>query len=97
MERFERMVHAQGGRLKYPLKLAPATEIVAPRSGFLAHYDCVAIGQAVVAMGGGRRKKGDSIDHRVGIKVHGRIGDRSHQGTANFDAPFPQEPSYRLS
>jgi pyrimidine-nucleoside phosphorylase len=80
MERFERMVHAQGGRLNCPLKLAAATEIVAQTSGFLEHYDCEAIGEAIVALGGGRRKKGDSIDHRVGIKIHGRIGDPINEG-----------------
>jgi thymidine phosphorylase len=80
MERFERMVHAQGGRLNYPLELAPETELVAQRSGFLARYDCVTIGEAVVAMGGGRRKKGDCIDHRVGIKIHRRVGDRVNKG-----------------
>ena len=26
-------------------------------------------------MGGGRRRKGDRIDHAVGLKVHHRIGD----------------------
>lgn len=80
MERFERMVHAQGGVLKFPLKLAPATVLVAQQSGFLSGYDCAAIGEVVVAMGGGRRKQTDSIDHRVGITVHGRIGDPISKG-----------------
>lgn len=98
MERFERMVHAQGGRLNYPLKLAPATEIVAPRSGFLEHYDCEAIGEAVVAMGGGRRKKGDSIDHRVGIKIHGRIGDPVNAGQPilTLHSHIGQATDYRM-
>lgn len=80
MERFERMVHAQGGDLNGPLKLAPATEIVAKQSGFVSRFDCVAIAESVVAMGGGRRKKGDSIDHRVGVKIHRRIGDAVAKG-----------------
>jgi thymidine phosphorylase len=29
----------------------------------------------VVCLGGGRRKVGDRIDHQVGIRVHGRVGD----------------------
>lgn len=80
MERFERMVDAQGGRLKYPLSLATATEITAPRSGYVARYDCYAIGQAIVAMGGGRRKTDDAIDHRVGLSVHRRIGQPIERG-----------------
>jgi pyrimidine-nucleoside phosphorylase len=80
MERFERLVHAQGGRLDRPRELAPKNVIVASRGGFLARYDCRAIGEAVVAMGGGRRKTGDSIDHSVGIRIHGRIGDPIEKG-----------------
>ena len=39
---------------------------------------CVAIPGS--AMGGGRRKKGDQIDHAVGLKVHQRIGDSVGKG-----------------
>jgi len=31
-------------------------------------------------MGGGRRKKGDEIDHAVGLKIHQRIGDPVNRG-----------------
>jgi pyrimidine-nucleoside phosphorylase len=84
MERFERMVSAQGGRLEYPLKLAPAHEIVAPHSGYLTRYDCAAMGEAVVALGGGRRRKDDAIDHGIGMKTHGRIGDAIDKGDPIF-------------
>lgn len=81
MERFQRMVHAQGGgKIGAPLPLAPAREVTASETGFLASYDCEQIGEMIVAMGGGRRKKGDSIDHQVGIRVHGRIGDSVERG-----------------
>ncbi|MGB7326940.1 MAG: thymidine phosphorylase [Rubripirellula sp.] len=79
-ERFEQMVAAQGGRLQYPLPIADATPILANQSGFMASLDCNVIGQSVVAMGGGRRKTGDTIDHRVGVRVHHRIGDRVELG-----------------
>jgi pyrimidine-nucleoside phosphorylase len=84
MEQFERMVRAQGGRLKYPLDLYPATEVAVPNDGFLARLDCAAIGQAVIALGGGRRTKADAIDHRVGIRIHGRIGDQIEKGQTMF-------------
>jgi pyrimidine-nucleoside phosphorylase len=80
MEQFERMIQAQGGRLECPIDVAPKTEIHAGGGGFLARYDCAVMGRAVVALGGGRRKKGDPIDHRVGIQVHGRIGDQIEKG-----------------
>lgn len=75
MERFERMVAAQGGRLDYPLQLAPAHSIIAKQRGFISHYDCETIGEVIIAMGGGRRRKTDKVDHRVGVSIHGRIGD----------------------
>lgn len=80
MERFEKMIHMQGGTLNSPLPLAKAQEIRAKHDGFLARFDCNAIGEAVIAMGGGRRKKGDPIDHKVGIRVHGRVGDKVNRG-----------------
>ena len=80
MERFEKMIHHQGGKWVAPLPLAPAHEILADRDGFLAGYDCKVIGETMVAMGGGRGKQGDSIDHRVGIRIGGRIGEKVQRG-----------------
>ena len=31
-------------------------------------------------LGGGRAKKGDNIDHGVGVVLHAKIGDRLEQG-----------------
>jgi len=75
MERFEKMVARQGGNLNGPLPLAAEHVIESPRSGYLSEFQCTTLGEAVVALGGGRRKVGDPIDHRVGIRVHGRVGD----------------------
>ena len=84
MERFEKIVHAQSGTLpgshSGPLPLARELEISAKDTGYVKAIDCPAIGETVVAMGGGRRVKGDPIDHRVGIRVHHRIGDRVQRG-----------------
>ncbi|MEM9585783.1 MAG: thymidine phosphorylase [Planctomycetota bacterium] len=79
-ERFARMVAAQGGSLKDPLKLAACHMIEAPQAGYLADIDCAALGEAVVALGGGRRKTGDPIDHRVGVRVMARVGQSVARG-----------------
>jgi pyrimidine-nucleoside phosphorylase len=34
------------------------------------------VGRAVVALGGGRERKGDAIDHAVGVEIHHKIGDK---------------------
>jgi pyrimidine-nucleoside phosphorylase len=79
-ERFERMVAAQGGRVAESLDVAPRHEITASRGGFVEAIDCAALGEAVVKMGGGRRRLGDRIDPTVGLTVDVRVGDPVQQG-----------------
>ncbi|MDH4050146.1 MAG: thymidine phosphorylase [Rubrivivax sp.] len=71
-ERLARMVAALGGPTDVwrdaRLPTAPVQRAVAaPRSGFVAAMDTRALGLAVVALGGGRRRNGDAIDPRVGL------------------------------
>ena len=73
-EIFGRMVAALGGpadfmeKPKAYLKPAPVIRpVVAERSGIVTEIDTRAIGIAVVALGGGRMKPEDSIDHSVGF------------------------------
>jgi thymidine phosphorylase len=80
MERFERMVQAQGGDLSEPLRISPRHDIDAQRGGYVDRYNSRLLGEIVVEMGGGRRKKGDQIDHSVGVSVHHRVGDRVERG-----------------
>ena len=42
------------------------------------------IGMAVLGLGGGREKKGDVLDHRVGIIMHCKVGDKIEAGTPLF-------------
>jgi pyrimidine-nucleoside phosphorylase len=84
--RFLALVEAQGGdrsRVERPdgLPIAPVrTAIQAPRSGHLAAIDTFAMGELVVAIGGGRRAKEHDIDPRVGLVTHTRIGDSVKAG-----------------
>lgn len=80
MEKFSMMVDAQGGRLEGKLSVAEPHCVVAEHDGFLQRYDCTTLGNCVVAMGGGRQKVGDQLDHAVGIQVHHRIGDEIRKG-----------------
>jgi thymidine phosphorylase len=34
----------------------------------------------VVELGGGRAKKGDAIDHAVGVTLHAKVGDHLEEG-----------------
>ncbi len=81
-DRFARMVSAQGGphdfleRWTSYLPEAPVIRPVpAPRAGFVAKIDTRAVGWAVVALGGGRRREGDAIDPRVGFSAIAGLGE----------------------
>ena len=79
-ERFLRMVEAQHGDPRLPLKIAPATELVATRSGFLSRIRTEQLGYAVIALGGGRQQTKDTIDHSVGLEMLVRIGEQIEAG-----------------
>ncbi len=46
-----------------------------PRSGYVAGLDAMEVGLTASLLGGGRARKGDSIDHAVGIVLAKKIGD----------------------
>jgi pyrimidine-nucleoside phosphorylase len=71
---FETMVAAQGGWWTGPLSLAQEFDIFPKQSGFVQEIDCRAIGEAIVALGGGRQRAGDAIDHSVGIRLFASVG-----------------------
>ncbi len=58
------------------LPRAPATcRVFAHQEGWMGQIDAGIIGQAVVNLGGGRRRKEDAIDPSVGVVVHVEVGD----------------------
>lgn len=73
-ERFAAMVAALGGppaepnRLAGHLAAAPVVRDVWPdKPGYIAAQDLRALGQAVVALGGGRQRPSDAVDPAVGL------------------------------
>ncbi len=85
--KFRAMVAAQGGDVRFVdepdrLPRAPVVEAIpAPTDGYLQKVDAAQVGLAVVELGGGREKKGDPIDHSVGVIVHYKVGDAVQKGT----------------
>ncbi|MBI3738812.1 MAG: thymidine phosphorylase [Chloroflexi bacterium] len=90
LEKFRVLVEAQGGDVSYvddPDKLPRAkfVEVVkAPRSGWLSKVEARSVGEASVALGAGRAKKSDAIDHAVGFVIHHKVGDKVEQGEPLF-------------
>jgi pyrimidine-nucleoside phosphorylase len=88
--KFRELIEAQGGDVHYvedPDRLPQARliePVPAPRSGYLATVNAAEIGMAVVELGGGRVRKGDSIDPSVGVIVHYKVGDLVQKNTPLF-------------
>ena len=78
-EKFARMVSAQGGDLDAPRPVAPASEVPAPRAGYIAAIDAERLGEAVIAMRGGRQQMGDQLDLSTGFEMQVRLGDQVQQ------------------
>ena len=84
------MIEAQGGDVRQvddPSLLAQAkyqNVVEAPRSGYVAHINARGIGELVVELGGGRKKKGDPIDYAVGVETLCMVGDQVAAGKPLF-------------
>jgi pyrimidine-nucleoside phosphorylase len=84
--KFRELISAQGGDVAFvddPDRMARAqfTETIkASRNGYIAQVHARIIGEASVALGAGRIKKGDPIDHAVGFIIHKKVGDRVETG-----------------
>jgi pyrimidine-nucleoside phosphorylase len=82
----ERMIEAQGGDARVisdRLRLGIAPEEIAidsPRDGYVTRADALSIGLAAVAMGAGRTRADQAVDHGVGIFVDKKPGDRVERG-----------------
>ncbi|WP_250458502.1 thymidine phosphorylase [Microbulbifer litoralis] len=89
-EYFSRMVVELGGPadlLERPDKHLPAAPVVVSAypegAGTIAEIDVRAVGNAVVELGGGRRRASDPVDHRVGLSDIRAPGD-----SVNTDTPL---------
>jgi pyrimidine-nucleoside phosphorylase len=81
-EAYERWIRAQGGDPdEGALPVAPVVrELPSPQAGYVADLGAVAVGQAALHLGAGRRTKEDEIDHSVGVVCLRKPGDRVAEG-----------------
>ena len=98
LRKFRELVAAQGGDVTMVddpgrLPRAPRVETLrAPRAAYVAALDAETIGVASVHLGAGREKKGDPIDHRTGIVLHAKVGDRVERGQPIADVHVAGRP-----
>ncbi len=90
VDRFRALVAAQGGDTRCvddPGRL-PRAEIIetltSTRAGFLKEIHAQKVGETAVLLGAGREKKGDAIDHAVGIELQHKVGDFVSKGDSLF-------------
>ncbi len=84
--KFRILVKAQGGDVTYvdtPENFPKAKffqTFKSDRSGYLSLVHARMIGEAAVMLGAGRSKKGDPVDHAVGLIIHHKVGEKVEKG-----------------
>ncbi len=84
--KFEEIIEAQGGDpavLDDPKRLPRPGNVhvlAAPRPGYVAACDALAVGRAGVRLGAGRARKEDDIDRAVGFTILAKPGDPIEAG-----------------
>lgn len=92
MDRWRRMIRAQGGDPTAVLPKPRETQVVvAERNGVLVEQLALPFGVAAWRLGAGRARKQDPVQHAAGIDLHAKPGDTVKRGqplfTLNTDEP----------
>lgn len=86
--RFRALVEAQGGTpsiVDDPWEVLPHAPVVVtwvPEPGWVRAIDALGLGIAAARLGAGRQRKGEPVDHAVGLELGVRIGDPVVAGDA---------------
>jgi len=86
LENFRKLIAAQKGNpavVDDPDRLPTAKSIVevpSPESGWIKRLDAQKIGLAAIALGAGREQIEDPVDHRVGVELLKKSGQRIQKG-----------------
>ncbi len=102
--KFAEMVRAQGGDARVvdtPETVLPhapyVAPVAAPRRGHIRQIDAERVGLATVTLGAGRARKGDPVDHRVGVVLHRKVGALVEAGEPLFTVHAADETSWRAA
>lgn len=103
LQQFRRWIEAQGGDPAVaddPTIMPQAgvvRDVAAPRSGVIAGIDALEVGLTAVMLGAGREKKGDPIDHSVGIVLGPKVGDPVQAGDRLFTIHAANEQDFEAA
>lgn len=90
LRRLRRMIESHGGDWNYILsddfiRTKYVYHITASASGYISQLETYKIGIASQILGAGRNKIDDTIDHKVGIIVNKKVGDKVDEGDIIFE------------
>ena len=86
LKKLAEMINLQGGNEDYIFntdlfeKAEYAYDVSSCDSGYITHMNAEGIGSVCVALGAGRLRKEDDIDHSAGIILHKKTGDKVEKG-----------------
>lgn len=101
--KFLDLVSAQGGDVNdviHPERLpqAPLTRRVeSRRSGYIRQIHARQVGEVAVLLGAGREKKGEPIEHDVGIEIFHEVGDFVEEGQPLFAVHAKNEADFQAA
>lgn len=72
-------------------------EIHAQSSGYIVSIDSRKIGEALVALGGGRDRKEDKIDYSVGFEFAKKVGDRVEEGDTILTVLYNDKEKFNVA
>ncbi len=90
LQKFRTLVMAQGGDVRMvddPDRLPRARlieTVPVAADGYVAHVNALDVAYAALELGAGREKKGDPVDHAVGVIAYLKVGDAVTRGQAAF-------------
>lgn len=85
MDKWRKMIAAQGGDVDAPLPVASESEeIKAETDGFVAEMDAYAVGVAAWRLGAGRERQGQPVQFGAGIEIVKTVGEPVQKGDTIF-------------
>jgi pyrimidine-nucleoside phosphorylase len=103
LEAFRRLIVAQGGNVTQidnpeDLPIAPIVKTIpSPSSGTVSEVNAREIGLTAVELGAGRIRKGDPIDHSVGLLLKVKVGQPIEKGAPLFEIHAASEGAADLA
>jgi len=85
MDRWRKMVKAQGGDPDAPLPTAKEKLVItAEKSGTISSMDALKVGISAWRLGAGRARQGETVQKGAGIEIHAKPGEKITSGSALF-------------